>query len=103
MKVLLDNFGQRHMIVEAHTKKLRELHIKKSDATALMEFVRQLEDSERALKRMGTSYSNRLDNEDVIVMLMKKLPEDSLKSKWVDKAGDIIKNKGLVTFKVHMT
>ena len=79
MKVLLDNFGQPHMIVEAHTKKLRELHIKKSDATALMAFVRQLEDSERALKRMGTSYSNRLDNEDVIVMLMKKLPEDSLK------------------------
>ena len=98
MKVLLDNFGQPHMIVEAHTKKLRELHIKKSDATALMEFVRQLEDSERALKRMGTSYSNRLDNEDVIVMLMKKLPEDSLKRKWADKAGDIIKNKGLVTF-----
>ena len=98
MKVLLDNFGQPHMIVEAHTKKLRELHIKKSDATALMGFVRQLEDSERALKRMGTSYSNRLDNEDVIVMLMKKLPEDSLKRKWADKAGDIIKNKGLVTF-----
>ena len=63
-----------------------------------MEFVGQLEDSERALKRMGTSYSNKLDNEDVIVMLMKKLPEDSLKRKWADKAGDIIKTKGLVTF-----
>ena len=31
-------------------------------------------------------------------MLTKKLPEDSLKRKWADKAGDIIKNKGLVTF-----
>ena len=86
MRVLLDNFGQPHiMIVEAHMKKLRELHIKRADAIALMEFVRRLEDSERALKRMGTSYSNRLDNEDVIVMLMKKLPEDSLKRKWADK------------------
>ena len=100
MRVLLDNFGQPHMIVQAHMKKLRELHIKRSDAIALMEFVRQLEDSERALKRMGTSYSNRLDNEDVIVMLIKKLPEDSLKRKWADKAGDIIKTKGLVTFKI---
>jgi hypothetical protein len=59
------------MIVEAHMTKLRGLQIKKSDATALMEFVRELEDSERALRRMGPSYSNRLDNEDVIVMLMK--------------------------------
>ena len=69
--VLLENFGQPHMIVEAHMTKLREIQIKKSDATALMEFVRQLEDSERALRRMGPSYSNRLDNEDVVVMLMK--------------------------------
>jgi hypothetical protein len=46
-----------------------------------MEFVRQLEDSGRALRRMGPSHSNRLDNEDVIVMLMKKLPEESLKRK----------------------
>ena len=96
--VLLDNFGQPHMIVEAHMKKLRELQIRRSDAVALMEFARHLEDSERALKRMGTGYSGRLDNEDIIVMLMKKLPEDGLKRKWADKAGDIIKTKGLVTF-----
>jgi hypothetical protein len=96
--VLLEKFGQPHMIVEAHMTKLRELQIKKSDATALMEFVRQLEDSGRALRRMGPSYSNRLDNEDVIVMLMKKLPEESLKRKWADKAGDLLKGNGLVTF-----
>ena len=63
-----------------------------------MEFVRQLEDSERALRRMGPNYSNRLDNEDVIVMLMKKLPDQSLKRKWADKAGDLLKGNGLVTF-----
>ena len=98
MSVLLENFGQPHTIVEAQMKRLRELHIKRSDAVAWMELVRYLEDSERALKRMGNGYSSRLDNEDVIVMLMKKLPEDSLKRKWADKAGDIIKSKGLVTF-----
>ena len=96
--VLLDNFGQPHMIVEAYMKKLRELQTRRSDAVALMEFAWHLEDSERALKRMGTGYSSRLDNEDIIVMLMKKLPEDGLKRKWADKAGDIIKTKGLVTF-----
>jgi hypothetical protein len=51
--VLLENFGQPYMIMEAHMTKLRGLQIKKSDATALMEFVRQLEDYERALRRMG--------------------------------------------------
>ncbi|CAB4042058.1 Hypothetical predicted protein, partial [Paramuricea clavata] len=95
---LLENFGQPHIIVEAHMKKLRELQIRKTDANALMEFVRHLEDSERALKSMGSSYSNRLDNEDVIVMLMRKLPEDGLKRKWVDRAGDLIKSKDYVQF-----
>ena len=97
-KCLHENFGQSHMIVEAHMKKLRELQVRKSDATTLMEFVRHLEDSYRALKTMGYSYSSRLDNEDTIVMLMRKLPDESLKRKWADRAGDIIKTKGTVQF-----
>ena len=95
---LLENFGQPHIIVEAHMKKLREIQIRRSDASSLMEFVRHLDDSERALKSMGPSYSNRLDNEDVIVMLMRKLPDEGLKRRWADKAGDLIKSNGVVQF-----
>ena len=43
---------------------------------------------------MGCNYTSRLDNEDVIVMLMTKLPDESLKKKWVDRAGDLIQCKG---------
>ena len=63
-----------------------------------MEFVRHLEDSERALKSMGTRHSARLDIENVIVMLMRKLPQERLKRMWAHKAGDLIKGKGLAQF-----
>ena len=43
---------------------------------------------------MGCNYTSRLDNEDVINMLMKKLPNKYLNRKWVDRAGDLIKSKG---------
>ena len=59
-----------------------------------MEFVRRLEGARRVLASMGCNYTNRLDNVDVLVMLMRKLPEKSLKKKWVDKAGDLIVRKG---------
>ena len=41
-KTLHENFGQPHMIVEAHMKKLR-----KADASTLMDFARRLEDARR--------------------------------------------------------
>ena len=63
-----------------------------------MEFVRRLEDTGRALRSMGCNYSIRLDSEDVIVMLMRKLPVESLKRKWADRAGDLIKSKGQAEF-----
>ena len=91
---LRDNFGRPHMVVKAHMKKLREIQVRKADASALMDFVRRLEDARRVLTSMGCNYSSRLDNEDVIIMLMKKLPDEGLKRKWVDRAGDLIKNKG---------
>ena len=47
---------------------------------------------------MGHNYVSRLDNEDVIISLMRKLPDEGLKRKWVDKAGDLIKRKGRADF-----
>ena len=97
-RTLSENFGQPHMIVEAHMKKLREIQVRKADATTLMEFVRRLEDARRVLTSMGHNCVSRLDNEDVIISLMRKLPDESLKRKWVDKAGDLIKRKGRADF-----
>ena len=97
-RTLSENFGQPHMIVEAHMKKLREIQVRKAYATTLMEFVRRLEDARRVLTSMGHNYVSRLDNEDVIISLMRKLPDEGLKRKWVDKAGDLIKRKGRADF-----
>ena len=44
------------------------------------------------------AHMSRLDNDDVIVMLMRKLSEQGLKRKWVDRAGDLIKMKGRAEF-----
>jgi len=93
-RTLRENFGQPHMIVKAHMKKLREIQVRKADASSLMEFVRRLEDARRVLASMSFNYTSHLDNEDVIFMLMKKLPDESLKKKWVDRAGDLIQRKG---------
>ena len=43
----MDIFGRPHMIVEAHMKKLREILVRKADASTLMDFVRRLEDARR--------------------------------------------------------
>lgn len=93
-KTLHQNFGQSHMVADAHVRRLKEIQIRRADASSLMEFARKLEDARRVLTSMGYSYSSRLDNEETIVMLMKKLPDEGLKRKWADKAGDIIKLKG---------
>ena len=92
-RTLRENFGQCHMIVEAHVRRL-EIQVRKADASSLMEIVRRLEDARRVLTIMGCNYMNRLDNEDVLVMLMRNLHEESLKNKWVDRAGDLIARKG---------
>ncbi|XP_015754718.1 PREDICTED: uncharacterized protein LOC107334301 [Acropora digitifera] len=93
-KTLNENFGQSHMIVKAHMKKLREIQVRKADASTLMDFARRLEDARRVLTSMGSNYTSRLDNEDLIIMLMRKLPDESLKRKWADRAGDLLKSKG---------
>ena len=43
-KTLTKNFGQPHMVADAHLRKLRELNIRRGDAASLMDFARRLED-----------------------------------------------------------
>ena len=50
------------------------------------------------LTSMGPLYLSRLNNEDTILMLMKKLPDEGLKRKWTDVAGDLICSKGQADF-----
>ena len=97
-KTLSKNFGQPHMVADAHMKRLREYNLRRVDATSLMDFARKLEDTKRVLTSMGPLYLSRLNNEDTILMLMKKLPEEGLKRKWTDVAGDLICSKGQVDF-----
>ena len=73
------------MVVEAHMKKLREIQVHKANALALMDFVRRLEDVRRLLTSIGCKYSSHLDNQDVTITLMRKLPDKGLRRKWVDR------------------
>ena len=63
-----------------------------------MDFTRKLENVKRVLSSMGPLNFSRLNNEDTICMLMKKLPHERLKWKWTDVAGDLICSKGLADF-----
>ena len=73
---------------------MREIQVSKADASTLMDFARRREDARRVLMSMGSNYTSRWDNGDVIIMPMRKLPDESLKRKWADRAGDLIKSKG---------
>ena len=97
-KTLSKNFGQPHMVADAHMKKLRDYNLRRVDASSLMDFARRLEDTKRVLTSMGPLYVSRLNNEDTVLMLMKKLPDEGLKRKWTDVAGDLICSKGQVDF-----
>ena len=93
-KTLSKNFGQPYMVADAHMKRLGDYNLRRVDAPGLMEFARRLEDTKRVLTSMGPLYVSRLNNEDTILMLMKKLPDEGLKRKWTDIAGDLICSKG---------
>lgn len=86
------------MVADAHMKRLRDYNLRRVDASSLMEFARRLEDTKRVLTSMGPLYVSRLNNEDTILMLMKKLPDEGFKRKWTDIAGDLICSKGQVDF-----
>ena len=66
--------------------------MRKADELSLMEFVGK--DTRRVLASTGRNYANRLDNEDGLVMLMRKLPDEGLKKKWVHRAGDLTVREG---------
>ena len=95
-KTLSKNFGQPHMVADAHMKRLRDYSLRRVDAPSLMEFARRLEDTKRMLTSMGPPYVSRLNIEDTILMLMKKLPDEGSKRKWTDVAGDLISSRGQV-------
>ena len=44
-KTLSKNFGQPHMVADAHMKRLRDYNLRRVDAPSLMEFARRLEDT----------------------------------------------------------
>ena len=71
-KTLSKNFAQPHMVADAHMIRLRDYNLRRVDAPSLMEFARRLKDKKQAWDRF---YVSRLNNEDTILMLMKKLPE----------------------------
>ncbi|KAK2559094.1 hypothetical protein P5673_018211 [Acropora cervicornis] len=62
------------MVADAHLRKLRELNIIKGDATSLMDSARRIKDAKQVLTSINCRYAVRLDNEDMILMLMRKLP-----------------------------
>ena len=97
-KTLSKNFGQPHVVADAHMKRFRDYNLRRVDASSLMEFARRLEDTKRVLTSMGPLYVSRLNSEDTILMLMKKLPDEGLKRKLTDIAGDLICSKGQVDF-----
>lgn len=86
------------MVADAHMKRLRDYNLRRVDASSLMEFARRLEDTKRVLTSMGPLYVSRLNNEDTILTLMKKLPDEGFKRKRTDIAGDLICSKGQVDF-----
>ena len=45
----------------------------------------------KTLTNLGPSFMNRLNHEDLIIALMNKLPDDNMKRRWANKAGDLIK------------
>ena len=60
-----------------------------------MDFNGRLEDVKKVLTTM---VHYRLDKEDMILTLVRKLPNESLKRKWTYIASDIIQSKGQVNF-----
>ena len=96
---LHENFGQPYMVANAHIRKRKELRVKRTDAASLMEFSRALENSLRALSSLGKEYVSRLDNEDLLKALMRKLPNESLIKGWCETAGELICHNKMVGLK----
>ena len=94
---LKENFGQPHMVFEAQIARLKTCHFKRADAETLLDFSRRLEEAQRVLHSLGPDYSDRLNNDDLIKMLIRKLPED-FQRRWIDKVGYILTNQSRIKF-----
>ena len=97
-ETLKENFGLSYMVAEAQINKLKAAQCKKADASGLLEFSRRLEESKRVLDGLGHEYSDRLNNDDLIKLLIRKFPHESLKHRWVDKVGDLLKKQPRIYF-----
>ena len=98
-KVLFTNFGQPYMVANAHIKKLKSVKLRGSDAASLLEFSRTLECAQRALTGIGVEHSSRLDNDDLIVAMMRKFTSEDLKRRWCKRAGALMSLQGVVRFR----
>lgn len=98
VRTLRENFGMPHRVAEMQIKKLKEFNVRRTDAMSLMGFARKLQESKRVLDSLGDDYSCRLDSEDLIKMLMRKLPDETLKKRWVERAGMILEDRPSVKF-----
>ena len=94
---LSEYFGQPHMVASCQMKRLRDIQLKTYDASALMRFASRLEDAKRTLDSLGPDYALRLDSDDLIKDMMKKL-DDSLRKRWVERAGYLLEAHQRVTF-----
>ena len=98
-KDLTENFGKAFMVAEGQMKRLLDYQIKKDDAESLLAFARRLEEVHRAMSSMGESYLARLNDNELLRKLMRKLPSESLQRRWVEKAGYLLEFEMAVTMK----
>jgi hypothetical protein len=85
------------MVFEAQISRLKGCYVKRSDAEALLEFSRRLEEAQRVLQHLGSDYADRLDNDDLIKFLIRKLPEE-FHRRWIDKVGDLLTRQSKIKF-----
>lgn len=98
-KDLTENFGKPYMVAEGQMRKLRECQVRRDDAESLLAFSRRLEEVHRAMSSMGESYLARLNDDDLLRKLMRKLPSESLQRRWVEKVGNLLEFQLAVTMK----
>ena len=96
---LTENFGRPYMVAEGQMKRLREHQVRRHDAESLLAFARRLEEIHRAMSSMGESYLARLNDDELLRKLMRKLPSESLQRRWVEKVGSLLEVQHSVSMK----
>lgn len=101
-KDLTENFGKPYMVAEGQMKRLREYQGRKDDAESLLAFARRLEEVHRAMSSMGESYLAHLNDDELLRKLMRKLPNESLQRRWVEKVGNLLEFRLPFTLKISL-